>query len=405
MKRLITYTVAILATLAVLLILWQFRFVIFLFVLSLFIAAAIRPFVQSLSRRGLSTSWSQLLLYILVIGGLLVTAVLLSDAILQELNSAANWSVVAYESFHTQWEQGDGWQQAVIQMMPQPFVLEGAEQGDGLGLIVPALMRLTSGLTGSLAAILLLIASSIYWSADQDRFERLLLSLLPPTQRVYVRDSWREIESSVGAYIRSQTVQSVLTALVLGIGSYLVGFPFPLLAALIGAVATVVPVLGGILAALALAALGSLEGVGLAITMGLMTLLVFAGLNIAMRRWFRPDQELSLLLTFILLIPLTQTFAIWGLIMTPPLAIALELLLGRAYTLFHLTRPRAQRSPSDLIELNERYVALHNQLDPEDGTGSPELRDLLNRLAQLLNDSGKLDSEEVAVNTELTESV
>lgn len=393
MRRLIIYTVTILATLAALFILWQFRSILFLFLLSLFIAAAIRPFVQSLTRRGLSTGIAQLLVYLLVIGSLLLVGLLLSDAVLQELNIAANWSVIAYESFHAEWGRGDGWQQAVAGLLPQPFVLPDTEQPvDGLELLVPMLMRLTSGLTGSLAIIFLLLAASIYWSIDQDRFERLFFSLLPARQRAYVRDSWREIEAAVGAYIRAQTVQSALTALALGLAAYLVDFPFPLLAAIIGAVAAVVPVLGGILATLVLAGLGSLDSATLAISMAAVTLLVFAGLNFVMRRWFRGDRQLSLLLTFLLVIPLTQTFAVWGLIMTPPLAIALELLIGRAYALHHATRARPA-TPPDLTELAARYKTLQQRLQSENGDASPELHDLSSRLAQLLDDSSQLPGE------------
>lgn len=392
MKRLVIYTVAILATLAALYIFWQFRFIAFLFVLSLFIAAAIRPFVQTLTRRGLSTGVAQLLVYFLTIGALLLLGVLISEALLQELNIAANWSVIAYESFHAEWAAGEGWQQAVLGMLPQPLVPSGTEPIDGLGIVVPSLVRLTSGLTGSLAIVVLLLAASIYWSIDQDRFERLFLSLLPSSQRAYVRDSWREIEAAVGAYIRTQTAQSALTALALGLVAYLIGFPFPLLAALIGAVAAVVPVLGGILATAALALLGSLASATLAIGMAAATLLVFVGLNLIMRRWFRPDRQLSLLLTFLLIIPLAQTFAIWGLIITPPLAIALELLIGRAYALYHATRARPA-SPPDLAELATKYEKLEERLHSGNGDASPELQDLAGRLATLLHDSRALPGE------------
>jgi hypothetical protein len=43
--------------------------------------------------------------------------------------------------------------------------------------------------------MLLLTALSLYWSLDQQRFERLCLSLLPAETRVYARDSWRELEN------------------------------------------------------------------------------------------------------------------------------------------------------------------------------------------------------------------
>jgi len=64
MKQVMKYTAVIGTTLAIFYILWQFKLVLLLFVLSLFVAATIRPFVNWLVAHKFSTAMAQLLLYV-----------------------------------------------------------------------------------------------------------------------------------------------------------------------------------------------------------------------------------------------------------------------------------------------------------------------------------------------------
>ncbi|MCA9969385.1 MAG: AI-2E family transporter, partial [Anaerolineales bacterium] len=260
MKRLMRHTAVVLGTLLLLILLWQFRLIVLLFALSLFVAAAIRPFVEVLGRRGLSETLAQVLLYVVGLGGLLLLLVLLGDLLLLELNDAANRAVLAYESLHRQWQAGSMWQQTLVEGLPPPLSFAG-EDGAEIAEMLPVVVTATRGLAGAIGGLLLLLALSVYWSVDQYRFERLWLSLLPATRRAYMRDSWRRIETAVGAHLRSQAAQSVLVGLFLGVGALVVGATFPLLLAFFGALAALVPLFGGVAAALFAFGVGSVAGV------------------------------------------------------------------------------------------------------------------------------------------------
>ncbi|MBX3057036.1 MAG: AI-2E family transporter [Anaerolineae bacterium] len=222
MKQLMKYTAVILTTLTVLLVLWQFKLALLLFVLSLFVAAAIRPFVDGLVARGLPKGAAQLLLYVVGIGGFVLVLLLVGEWWWQELNLAVNQAVVEYESLYRRWQLGAGWQQTAVNLLP-PFTFTGTE----LQQVTPTVITITSSLTGTVAGLLVLLALSIYWSVDQSRFERLWLSLLPVKRRAYARDSWREVETAVAGYLRSQTVQKCVGGLLLAVARPLSVLNFP----------------------------------------------------------------------------------------------------------------------------------------------------------------------------------
>jgi predicted PurR-regulated permease PerM len=81
------------------------------------------------------------------------------------------------------------------------------------------------------AAVILFL--SIYWIINQIHFERLWLSLLPTGLRRQARDIWRTIEIDLGAYMRSELFQSLAAGLLLGLGYWALGSPYPVLLALI----------------------------------------------------------------------------------------------------------------------------------------------------------------------------
>lgn len=382
MKRLMKYTAVILTTFTVLLVLWQFKLALLLFVLSLFMAATIRPFVDGLVARGLPKGAAQLLLYVVGIGGFLLVLLLAGEWWWQELNLALNQVVVEYESLHRHWQMGAGWQQTAVNLLP-PFTFTETE----LQQVTPAVISITSSVTGAVAGLLALLALSVYWSVDQHRFERLWLSLLPVKRRAYARDSWREVETAVAGYLRSQTVQSVLAALFLAGGTAVAGFEFPLLLGFVGGLTAFVPLFGGLLTAVFALGLGSLESIGLGVGLAVYTLLVFIGLELVVEPRLWPRKRRSFLLTILVILPLFEAFGLWGLIVAPPLAAALEVVVAQLYQA-SITRGE---TAVPIEKLQTRYQQLAQKIAAsEDEAAMPELQNLSQRLAQLLEKTQKV---------------
>ncbi|MBK8901983.1 MAG: AI-2E family transporter [Anaerolineaceae bacterium] len=388
MKRLMTYTAVILATLLVLQILWEFRLVVLLFTLSLFVAAAIRPFVNLLTDWGLPRVGAQVLLYGVGIGSLLLLLVLLGDTLFMELNILANRAVIEYESVYRAWQEGSGWQQTAASWLDSSVPFLRVEEAD-LEEMLPAVVLLTQNVLTAVGGLLLLLVLSVYWSADQYRFERLWLSLLPPRRRATSRDGWRDIEHAVGSYLRSQGVQSILAVTFLGIGAALANLDFPLLLALSGGLLAFVPLFGGLLISVVALVLGSLQSVPLGIGAALYSFVLFLVLEffVEPRLWPQARGRRSFLLTILLVIPLLEAVGFWGLLVAPPLAAALEVIIGQVYQSYVQKAGTAVH----LHDLEERYQSMLtrvNAADQEDLT--PELKNLSQRLAGLLANSREL---------------
>lgn len=388
MKRIMGYTAVVLATLTFLFLLWQFRLVLLLFVSSLFIAAMIWPLVEWLSERGLPRGVAHLLLYVVGIGSFLLALVLGGDLLIGEMNTAANRAVVEYEGLTHTWREGAAWQQTAVGMLPGPLTV-GAAQDLQVEQMLPAIMDAGRGVASVVGGLLLTLALSFYWSADQYRFERLWLSLLPPKRRAYARASWQGIETSVGSYLRSQLAQSVLAALFVGAGALVAGLQFPLLLAFFAALAALVPFFGGLLTAVIAFGLGSMESIWIGAGMAIYTLIVFVGLDMVVESRLWQRKRRSFLLTILVIIPLFEAFGLWGLIVAPPLAAALEVLIKQAYAANATGRDTAVR----LDDLEARYQRLAEHVAQSgNGAVTPELQSITGRLSDLLSKSRDMNA-------------
>ena len=379
MKRIMTYSAVVLATLLVMVGLWQFRLVLLLFVLSLFMAATIRPFVNWLTARGLSKSWAQLLLYAIGIGSIILIFLLIGDLILIELNSVANLLIIEYEGLYRHWQTGPAWQQMVVSLLPEAFAAQDAD----LQQMLPVVVNVTRSVSGVVGGLLLLLALSTYWSADQHRFERLWLSLLPAQGRAYARDSWRQIETAVGSYLLSQTAQSILAGSALSLGAALIGLSYPFLLGFIGALAAFVPLFGGLVTAIVAFGLGSLESYGLGVAAAVYALFIFLVLDFAIKSRLWPRERRGFLLTILVSVPLVEAFGLWGLIIAPPLAAALEVLVWQTYQA-SIDRPNTTLALDDLETRFQKMM--QKSAEAEYGDVTPELRNLTIRLSNLLAD-------------------
>ena len=177
MIRVIRYATIVVITLAGLLLLWQFSIAIILFLLSLAVAAALRPLISNLMERRISKRLALTIVYSLLVASIVSALFLISPLILEELQTASDDLLASYDRARTEWPvRGTLFQQTLAEQLPPADELyEPLISGEG----VPALQGVLGiaqnffSILGNIAIILIL---SLYWSADQLRFERLGLS-------------------------------------------------------------------------------------------------------------------------------------------------------------------------------------------------------------------------------------
>jgi hypothetical protein len=135
-------------------------------------------------------------------------------------------------------------QQTLARQLPAASDVSQVITGPQGGALLQTVLGLTLGSFDLLGQLLIVLVLSMYWSADQEHFKRLWLSLLPFQARARARDVWQNIETGFGAYLRSQVIQTVLAALLLSFGYQVLGLKYPVALALIGAIGWLIPWVG-----------------------------------------------------------------------------------------------------------------------------------------------------------------
>ena len=360
-KQLARFGAAVMTTLLALVVLWQFRTVVVYVLISLTLATALRPLASRLIRRGLLVRAAWILLYLVVLGSVGFLLFLTGEAAIREIQQLAH-TVSAQDAWTLPvWLEGSSFQQALVTRLPPPSKLFEAITGDQGQLVLPAILGFTQGMGGVVSGAIIILFLSLYWSINQVLFERLWLSLLPSGQRKQARDIWRTIESDVGAYVRSQGVQSLLAGLLLGLGYWLLGSLYPALLALTGALASLIPMVGVVVAVFPVLLVGLLTGAQLTLFTVLYTLVVMIALSVWAkprlfnRRWNNP------ILTVTLLIALADALGFVGIIIAPLLSIVCQILWSRLVS--HRFVSGAADQVSDLVGRQERLWATIKAMD------------------------------------------
>jgi predicted PurR-regulated permease PerM len=331
MTRVIRYTIVVVLTLATLLLVWQFAIAIVLFLLSLALAAALRPSITSIMGGQISKRLALAIVYFLLIALIVVSLLSIGPPFLDELQRASSEFAANYDRAKTEWPtRGTLFQQTLAQQLPPSADLYEAlisEEG------IPALrgvFGVAQNFLSILGYIALVIVLSLYWSADQLRFERLGLSLLPTQYHSKALHAWRSIEMGVGAYLRSEFVQSLLAGLLLWSIYSALGIQYSTLLASWVAIARLIPWFGAVLAVLpALFLLISSS------TLGLIAILSTMGILFVLKEVIEPRvfhrHKYSSLLIVLFVIGLAQAFGFIGVILAPPLAVASQILFQQLY--------------------------------------------------------------------------
>jgi len=359
-KNLVKIGIAVLTTVLALVVLWQFRTIVAYVLISLILAATIRPLFNRLSGRKVLFRLVWIFLYIIIFAGAGFVLFLVFKTTTVEIQELAK-SVAVQDKWVLPLWTGSSIQQAILSALPSPSVLFQAIVGNGGELVLPALLGVAQGIGSIATAVVIILILSIYWGFNQVHFERLWLSILPSDQRKRARSIWRTIEPDLGGYIRGQLLQSLVAGVLLGLGYWLIGSHYPVLLAFIGALVCLIPVVGPILAIIAPLLVGIFTGVPLGLFTALYALIVMIAIMIWLkprllnRRWDSP------ILTVLLLIALADVFGIFGLILAPPLSVVCQILWYRL-----VSHRSVSGAATNISDLKERLATLKETISTMD---------------------------------------
>ncbi|MBI5298403.1 MAG: AI-2E family transporter [Chloroflexi bacterium] len=379
MKQVVVIGTAVMTTLLALVVMWQFRSVVVYVLISLALAATVRPMVVDWKRRRLVMRIALALLYTVGLGGFGFLIFHVGRFAVRDIQQVAQTMSVQGDWVLPPWLEGSPFQYGLVAQLPTPDKLFEAITGERGQLVLPAVLGFTEGIGGVASGVFLVLFLSIYWSINQVHFERLWLSLLPAEQRKQARGIWRTIEPNLGAYIRSEIVQSLLAALLLGLGYWLLGSQYPVLMALTGALVWLIPVVGAPLAMI----LPLLMGLLTSVQLSLFTILYTFAVLLALQAWVEPRlfkrKWDNPILTLVMVLALADAFGLPGILAAPPLSAVCQILWSRLVSNRIGSGAAVQAS-----NLKERQAHLWAVIEEMEEPPPPLVISSMERLANLL---------------------
>ena len=385
MRRVAWYSIVIAMTLVVLILLWQFSGAIVLFALSLALAAALRPSINYLTAKKTPRRLALGIVYLLLVASIISFFLLIGPPFAQDLQRVSDDFVIGYERAITVWPQeGSLFQQTLAERLPPSGELYRALSSPVGIPVFEGIFGVAQNFFSFLGRIAIIIILSLYWSADQLRFERLALSLLPAAYHPKALHVWRSVEAAVGAYLRSEVVQSVLAGLLLWIGYWMMGVRYPALFTLWGAIARLIPWFGIVIATLPLL----LVEMGNSPVLGLLATTYTIGVMLVLKQFVEPRyfhrQRYSALLIVIFVVILAESFGMIGVILAPLLAVTLQILFQQLYPTIS---PKPSRDALEKVRaLRKRLAETRRQIQRPRPRQAAFVMDRLNYLMKQLTE-------------------
>lgn len=391
MKHLALITLVVLTTIAGAFALWRMHEAVQLLVIALAIAAGMSPTIRTLMQRGLSRTSATAVVFVVTLGVVVLSVSLFGSLAYTQASILIERLPSAYEELRQTLLNGNRWASSLGSALPSITALTASVAGrqlDDLGsLVITILSQIVTVIT-----LLIGVATlAFYWLLDQQRIERLWLSLLPLDIRTPARVIWEQLYTEVGIYVRGEALIVFLTATSLLSVYTLLGVPGSALLALIGGIAQIIPLLGFPIALLSGAIIAFTQGVEIgALTIaGIVFVMAIIKLIIA-PKLFRSGINVNPVLVIVLIMVLAEIGGLWMILLAPPLAAAIQaslrILAGDTRTIV------AEPAVLNVVRLQEQLDSIEAMIEPEHD-GAPQLRDMLSRTRKLVTEAGSLAAE------------
>ena len=329
MKRVAINVAVVLAIITAFVVAWQLLSIVLLFIISLVIAATARGPIDKLMAYGLPRGPAMMVVYGVGVVGTIALFYGLSVALGGEFSVLGQDLVVAYNWLQANWQNGQSVGSVVAQRLPTPEQFAALIGTGETATITQALIGLAQGLGNFAGQLPLAIVVSIYWTADELRFERLWLSLLPPEARAKGRNIWRTLEEGVGAYIRSEAVQSLLAGVLITGGYWLLAIAYPVLWGVIAGFTWLIPLVGGLFTIIPLAIFVWMTLGPVTATLAVVyTVAVFALMEFVVERRLYTRDRYGRVLVLVIMVAMVDAFSLLGLLIAPLVATTIQIFLN-----------------------------------------------------------------------------
>jgi predicted PurR-regulated permease PerM len=260
-------TLVVIAVVATALALWKLRVLLSLFFLGLVIAAAMRPGIDGLRRRGVPRGAGLAIHYLALAGVVALFLWLVVPRAVTQIGDALGTVPTSSAELKQQASHSTGVKHEILNALQKRL-----KKLPGAGSVVHASVTVTKTAFEILVGIFFTFAVAAYWIFERERAVRLVLSLLPRNHRRTVRDTWDLIDAKLGAFVRGQLVLIVFVGTILSLAFWAIGVPFWLLLGMFAGVVEIIPIIGPLAAGAVAVGVGMTASWGVALGAGLAVL-------------------------------------------------------------------------------------------------------------------------------------
>jgi predicted PurR-regulated permease PerM len=260
-RRAAVATLVIVGVVVLALALWKLRLVLALVFTGFILAAAMRPAIDSLRRRGVPRGIG-LAFHYLVFAGIIALALwFAAPRALDQVQGAVGNLPETREQLRDQANDATGIKHEILLGLQRRL----EEVPKGRELVQPA-AEIGLAAFEVLVGIFFTFAVAGYWIFEREKAQRVLSATLPHRHRKRVLDTWDLIDLRLGAFVRGQMLIILLVATVLSLIFWAIGLPYWLLIGCFAGIVEIVPVIGPLTAGAVAVGVGFTESVQLAAT-------------------------------------------------------------------------------------------------------------------------------------------
>jgi predicted PurR-regulated permease PerM len=249
--------------------LWKLKLVISLVFLGFIIAAAMRPGIDAMHRRGIPRVAGVGVNYLAFAGLIALFLWLVVPRALDQVQSAIGNLPTTQSELKQAANESTGIKHEILVGLQKRL----KDLPSGSELVKPA-AEVTVRAFEVVIGIFFTFATAAYWIFERDRAIDLVASLLPRPKRKRMRDTWDLIDAKLGAFVRGQALLIVLVGTVLSIAFAAIGLPYWILVGAFAGIVEIVPVIGPLAAGALAVGVGLTDSWHTALAAGIAVLAV-----------------------------------------------------------------------------------------------------------------------------------
>jgi predicted PurR-regulated permease PerM len=319
---------------------WLVGEILLLVLIAAILATGLSPLVEALQarpwgrrRRQLSRGAAIALVYLAVLVGLSAIGSLLVSPVVAETQQFVERAPGLYQQFIrvlTDWQRRYTWLPdfaVILDRLPQ----EAGRLTEYVGRATGVAFRVFGGVVSAITVLIL----SIYMLLEGPGIKRGFLELFPHKHHRRIETVLRHIALKFGGWLRGQLFLGLIIGIAVGLGTWILGLPYPFLLGLAAGVTELIPMVGPVLGAIP-AVLVALFGPWWRVVavVVLFTAIQQAENHLLVPRVMKMSVGLSPLLTIVAIMVGAKLMGILGALLAVPIAAALQVIVGEMLRTF-----------------------------------------------------------------------